>query len=165
MVTKVDYYHRAKVPLYVIADVREQGEDRVIELIGYRYQRTGYQRIPLDERGWIRLEPVQLWLGLSRDRLGNYERLACFDRIGTEVGDYTAISTALAAETRARARRRRGRRPKLEARAEAEARATAEAEARAVAEERATVEAEAREPRLESVSWKSDCARIEPQPM
>src|SRR5208283_904108 len=37
--------------LYVIADVREQGEDRVIELIGYRYQRTGYQRIPLDERG------------------------------------------------------------------------------------------------------------------
>ena len=51
VVTKVDYYHRAKVPLYVIADVREQGEDRVIELIGYRYQRTGYQRIPLDERG------------------------------------------------------------------------------------------------------------------
>ena len=77
VVTKVDYYHRAKVPLYVIADVREQGEDRVIELIGYRYQRTGYQRIPLDERGWIWLEPVQLWLGLSRDRLGNYERLAC----------------------------------------------------------------------------------------
>ena len=29
VVTKVDYYHRAKVPLYVIADVREQGEDRV----------------------------------------------------------------------------------------------------------------------------------------
>ena len=94
MVTKVDYYHRAKVPLYVIADVREHGEDRVIELIGYRYQRIGYQRIPLDERGWIWLEPVQLWLGLSRDRLGNYERLACFDRTGAEVGDYTAISTA-----------------------------------------------------------------------
>jgi hypothetical protein len=33
----------------VIADVREQGEDRVIELIGYRYKRTGYQRIPLDD--------------------------------------------------------------------------------------------------------------------
>ena len=103
-------------------DVREQGEDRVIELIGYRYQRTGYQRIALDKRGWIRLEPVQLWLGLSRDRLGNYERLACFDRSGAEVGDYTAISTALAAEARARA--------------EAEARATAEAEARARAEAR-----------------------------
>jgi Uma2 family endonuclease len=130
VVTKVDYYHRAKVPLYVIADVREQGEDRVIELIGYRYKQTGYQRIPLDERGWIGLEPVHLWLGLSRDRLGNYERLACFDRTGAEVGDYTAISTALAAETRARA--------------EAEARATAEAEARAEAKARATAEAEAR---------------------
>ena len=132
VVTKVDYYHRAKVPLYVIADVREQGEDRVIELIGYRYQRTGYQRIPLDERGWIGLEPVQLWLGLSRDRLGNYERLACFDRTGAEVGDYTAISTALAAATRARA--------------EAEARATAEAEARATeTEARARAEARIRE--------------------
>jgi len=87
-----------------------------------------------DERGWIWLEPVQLWLGLSRDRLGNYERLACFDRTGAEVGDYTAISTALAAETRARA--------------EAEARATAEAEARA-AEAGARARAEARIRELE----------------
>ena len=87
-------------------------------------------KIAVDERGWIGLEPVHLWLGLSRDRLGNYERLACFDRTGAEVGDYTAISTALAAETRARA--------------EAEARATAEAEARAEAKARATAEAEAR---------------------
>ena len=147
VVTKVDYYHRAKVPLYVIADVREQGEDRVIELIGYRYQRTGYQRIALDERGWIWLEPVQLWLGLSRDRLGNYERLACFDGTGAEVGDYTAIRTALAAETRARARgggagdgRSGG------AGGEAAARATAEAEARAAeAEARARAEARIRE--------------------
>jgi hypothetical protein len=77
---------------------------------------------------------VQLWLGLSRDRLGNYERLACFDRSGAEVGDYTAISTALAAETRARA--------------EAEARATAEAEARA-AEADARERAEARIRELE----------------
>ena len=158
VVTKVDYYHRAKVPLYVIADVREQGEDRVIELIGYQYKQTGYQRIPLDERGWIWLEPAHLWLGLSRDRLGNYERLACFDRTGAEVGDYTAISTALAAETRARAEAEarataeaEARAAEAEARAKAESRATAEAEARAAeaearaeAESRATAEAEAR---------------------
>jgi hypothetical protein len=128
----------------VIADVREQGEDRVIELIVYRYKRTGYQQIALDERGWIWLEPVQLWLGLSRDRLGKYERLACFDRTGAEVGDYTAISTALAAETRARAEAEARATAEAEARAGAEARATAEAEARAGAEARATAEAEAR---------------------
>ena len=146
VVIKVDYYHRAKVPLYVIADVREQGEDRVIELIGYRYERAGYQRIPLDERGWIWLEPVQLWLGLSRDRLGNYERLACFDRTGAEVGDYTAISTALADAIKARAeaesagdgqKRRRGPR---------RSRGTGRGEARARRKPRRAAEAEAANP-------------------
>jgi Uma2 family endonuclease len=129
LVTKVDYYHRAKVPLYVIADVREQGEERVIELICYRYTQAGFERVPPDDRGWIWLEPVQLWLGLSRDRLENYVRLACYDRNGAEVGDYTAICTALATE--------------VQARAEAEARATAEAQARTEAEARATADAPA----------------------
>ena len=107
VVTKVDYYHRAKVPLYVIADVREQGEDRVIELIGYRYERAGYQRITPDERGWIWLEPVQLWLGLSRDRLGNYE--------GWRVSTGAAGRSATIPPSVPRwPRRRRGRRRKRE---------------------------------------------------
>src|SRR4051812_23453678 len=99
LVRKVDYYHRAKVPLYVIVDVREQGERRSIELIGYRYAKRGYKRIAADEQGRLWLEPVRLWLGLTRDRLGGYERLACFDpETGAEVGDYTAVSSALVAE-------------------------------------------------------------------
>jgi hypothetical protein len=43
------------------------------------------------------LAPVRLWLGLTRDRLGGFVRLACFDpETGQEVGDYTAISEQLA---------------------------------------------------------------------
>ena len=142
LVDKVDYYHRAKVPLYVIADVRVQGERRSIELIGYRYAKGGYKRMALDEHGRLWLEPVRLWLGVTRDRRGGYERLACFDpETGEEVGDYTAIAAALAAEALARA--------EAEARAsEAEARA-AEAEARAAAEAKARAEAEARIRELE----------------
>jgi colicin import membrane protein len=134
---KVDYYHRARVPLYVIADVLEQGEERVIKLIGYRYTPKAYERIQPDDRGRIWLEPVQLWLGLTLDRMGNYQRLACFDpTTGAEVGDYTAISIALTAEAEARM--------EAEARVLAESRARAEAEARVLAESRARMEAEAR---------------------
>jgi colicin import membrane protein len=129
---KVDYYHRAGVPWYVIVDViKENDQERRIELIAYRHTPEGYQRFDADERGWIWLEPVRLWLGLARDPRGGYWRVACFDpETGREVGDYVAVTRALEAE--------------IEARAAAEARADAEAEARAQAEQRADAEAEAR---------------------
>jgi Uma2 family endonuclease len=86
---KVDYYHRARVPLYVIADVVEETEEeRRIELIGYRRTPARYHPIRPDERGFLWLEPVRLWLGLTHDRLGGYLRLACFDPdTGEELGD------------------------------------------------------------------------------
>ena len=143
--TKVDYYFRAKVPWYIIADVVVENEDeRRIEFIAYRRTRTGYQRVQPDKRGWIWLEPVQLWLGVTRDQQGGFNRLACFDpETGAEVGDYTAISQALA-EAEARAAGAEARAAGAEARAVgaearaagAEARAAAEAEALAKAEER-----------------------------
>jgi hypothetical protein len=122
----------------------EQGEERVIELIGYRYTPKAYERVQPDDRGWIWLQPMQLWLGLTLDRMGNYQRLACFEpTTGAEVGDYTAISTALAA--------------KAKAFAEAETRALAESVARAEAETRALAESVA----LGSVNWKSNCDNVE----
>ena len=127
---KVDYYHRAGVPLYVIADVSVEGDDdRQIELMGYEHTPRRYKRIKPDKHGRIWLAPVRLWLGLTRDRLGGFVRLACFDPdTGEELGDYTAISQALAASEH--------RRAEVEARAEAELRhAQAEARARAKAEE------------------------------
>ena len=56
---KVDYYHRAGVPWYVIADVSydEDGRRR-IELILYRWRPEGYERIAADEHGRVWLEPV-----------------------------------------------------------------------------------------------------------
>ena len=85
---KVDYYHRAGVPLYVIADVTEEKDkDRRIELIGYEAGPRRYKRLKPDKRGWIWLPPLRLWLGLSRDAQGGYTRLACFDPdTGQELG-------------------------------------------------------------------------------
>ena len=65
---KPEYYHRARVPLYVIADVLvEDEETRHMELIGYRYAPAGYERIAPDARGWIWLDPLGIWLGVVHD--------------------------------------------------------------------------------------------------
>jgi Uma2 family endonuclease len=157
---KPAFYHRARVPLYVIADASEEDEGRRrLELIAYRYMPAGYQRVAPDARGWIWLDPVGFWLGVVRDPQLDCDRLACFDAVtGEEIGDYQAISQALEAataahaqaEARAEAAARRAtaaaRRATAAARAreQAEARARAEADARAQAEARARAEAEAR---------------------
>jgi Uma2 family endonuclease len=128
---KVDFYYRAGIPLYVVADVLEEDDfERRLELIVYRHTADGYERIRPDERGWIWLEPIGVWLGIAPEARLGYDRLACFDpETGEEIGDYTAISQALEAEARARA--------EAETRAAlAEARAQAEAETRARAEAR-----------------------------
>jgi len=135
---KVKFYHRAKVPFYLIADATGLGARRRISLIGYRYTRRGYRRVRPDAQGRIHLEALQLSVGVTRDRPGGAERLACYDpATGQELGNYTAVVEALAAaEARERA-------AKQQARAEARARAE-EARARAAAEKRAQAEAQAR---------------------
>jgi Uma2 family endonuclease len=140
---KPDFYHRAQVPLYVIADVLEEDEEtRHVELIGYRYAPAGYQRIAPDARGWIWLDLLGLWLGVVQDPRLGCDRLACFDaETGEEIGDYQAISQALAAARAAQA--------EAEDRAQAEARAREQAEARAQTEARARQQAEARVRELE----------------
>ena len=144
---KPDFYHRARVPLYVIADVVEEDEEtRHVELIGYRYAPAGYQRIAPDARGWIWLDPLGLWLGVVQDPRLGCDRLACFDaQTGQEIGDYESISQALAAAT-ARAEAEAGAREQAEARAQAESEARTQAEARAQVEaRRAEAESDARE--------------------
>ena len=135
---KVDFYHRANVPLYVIADVVDRGTKRQVKLIGYRHGPKAYTPIAARKDGRIYLEPLRLWLGTAQDHRTGLVRLACFDPdTGEELGDYTAISQALAASER--------RRAEAETRAEAELRrAQAEARACAKAEERAGDEARAR---------------------
>jgi colicin import membrane protein len=156
--TKVDYYHRAKVPVYVIADaVQEDPEHRRLRLIAYRYTRPGYRRMAPDAHGRIWLDAVGVWLGVTQDRRLGYDRLACFDaETGDEIGDYTALSAALGAEKEARVRADHraqsaaARASKQAARAKTEAaRAKTEA-ARAEAEANARAQAEARVRELEA---------------
>jgi hypothetical protein len=122
VIIKVEHYYRARVPLYVIVD--RQRVEGPIRLVGYRYTPSGYEPMPLDDQGRLRLEAFGLWLGTR----GN--RVVCYDSAtGRELGDYTRLSDDWeAAEARA-AEEGRGRQ-------EAEARARAEAEARAAADAR-----------------------------
>jgi colicin import membrane protein len=120
---KVEYYHQAGVPLYVIVDGREVGGQRRLHLIGHRFTPDGYEPLEPDERGRLWLEPVRRWLGVVGDRV------SCDDpETGQEIGDYTAVVRALA---------------------EAEARA-AEAEGRALAEARARADLQARLQEMEA---------------
>jgi Uma2 family endonuclease len=116
LIDKLDHYDIASVPLYVIVDAVERRGREMIRLMGHRQTETAYATLAPDERGWLWLEPVQLWLGV-RDN-----EVYFFDADGVQMGDYVEVNAALvAAEERA---------------ALAEERATTEAHARAVAEAR-----------------------------
>jgi colicin import membrane protein len=140
---KPNYYYRAGVPLYVIADVVEESDDiRRLELIGYRSTPEGYEPVAPNDRGWIWLEPVQLWLGIVQDPQLGCDRLACFDgKTGEEIGDYSAVTAQVQAEAAARRKaEEKAQQAEEKARAETEARQKAESE---------TLRAEARVRELE----------------
>ena len=85
VVIKVEHYHRARVPLYVVVD-REQAEGPVT-IKGYRYAPQQYEEIPLDAQGRLWLEPLGVWLGTR----GN--QVVCYDGVtGKEIGDYAQVS-------------------------------------------------------------------------
>ena len=135
---KVMYYRLGGVPWYLIvnATLTDEGE-RYIEFILYHKVGRGYRRIPTNEQGRVWLEPVQLWLGQTRDAETGLMRLACYDsETGKELGDYAEISRELEEAERARTEAERARTEAERARTEAE-RARTEAEVRAEAEARA----------------------------
>ncbi len=131
---KVEEYDQAGVPLYIIVDTYTRRGAIPRRLWGYRRTVSGYAALPPDERGWIWLEPVGVWIGMQDDRV------ECYDQDGQMIGDYVSIDAARAnAEARA---------AEAEARALVEARARAEAEARAVMAEARLHELEAELRRL-----------------
>ena len=107
--TKVEQYAEARVPYYVIADAREEPDAegqvrRRLDLIAYRLKGEAYERVPADQQGRVRLEPVNLLLGVRVDRLTGSDRLVLIDpATNEEIGDYTAVDQAYAAAVKARA--------------------------------------------------------------
>jgi colicin import membrane protein len=113
---KVDEYAEVGVPLYVIVDTYYFRKKLLQRLIGYQLTREGYQPLFPDERGWLWLEPVRVWLAITDGKV------VCYDEQGQPFGDHaTEVALRRAAEARAQA--------EVEARVQAEGRA-AEAEAR-----------------------------------
>ncbi len=154
---KVRFYQRARVPFYLIADVTGQDEDRRITLIGRQYAAGRYKIVKPDAQGRIYLEALRLSVGVTRDRPGGGERLACYDpATGKELGNYAAVVEALAeAEAREQAAKQQARaearaRTAAEKRAEAEARAPTPRRRRADAEAQARADAEKRIRELEA---------------
>jgi Uma2 family endonuclease len=121
--TKVDHYHRARVPQYVIIDCDD--DDAPLRLIDYRWTPDSYREEPADAQGRVVLACVNLRLGVDG------RRVVLFDEAGRELGDYEAVCSALRAE--------------VQARLAAEELAQTEAQMRRLAEERLrSVEAELR---------------------
>lgn len=145
--TKVDHYHRAGVPWYIIVDREDM--DGPVRLIGYRAEADGYVPLPLDTQGRLWLEPVGVWLGTQ----GN--RVICYSETGEEIGDYVQVTKNLAeaearaAEAETRAAEEAAARQDAEARAAEESAARREAEARAAQEAQARAAAEAKIRELE----------------
>ncbi len=161
LVDKPDLYHRAGVPLYVIADATEAGPGRRrLRLWAYAYEPAGYRRIEPDARGRIWLEGLDLWLGVVRDAEMDCDRLACYDgATGEEVGDYQSVTRALEAAMAERAESEERARVELEARQQAEARA--EAEARRAETEARRAETEARRAETEARRAEAEARRAE----
>jgi Uma2 family endonuclease len=136
--TKLDEYEMAGVPLYVIVDGVSLRKQPTPRLLAYQQTPDGYQSLAPDERGWLWLAPVRVWLGIVDGEI------VCYDEAGQPLGDYRALAEALELETRARAEAERRAAAEAQTRTEAERRAAAEAQARAEAERRAAVEAQAR---------------------
>ena len=127
--TKVEHYAKVGVEWYVIVDIVIRRDMPSKRLLGYQLTEDGYKRFEPNEKGWLWLAPVNLWLGWHE---GN---IACYDEAGNwvEAGD----SRMEEAQVRAAA---------AEQRANEEAQARTQAERRAdVAEKRADEEARARQ--------------------
>jgi Uma2 family endonuclease len=113
---KLDAYDIAEVPLYVIVDSYERKGMLTRRLLGYQMTPQGYVGLAPDERGWLWMEPVGLWIGIRENQI------ECYHTDGRYIEDYAEVLAArIEAETRAET---------AEARAQAERQARTQAEAR-----------------------------------
>jgi colicin import membrane protein len=87
---KLDHYHRARVPYYIIVD--RLTDESPVKVIGYRYTAKRYVRMRPDAQGRLLLPGLGLRIGGKPDRVVLYDA-----ETGKEVGDYLAVTRALQA--------------------------------------------------------------------
>jgi Uma2 family endonuclease len=139
VVTKVEHYHRAGVPFYLIVDTTYRRGRRIrARLIAYRHTPEGYEQIPLNELGRVWLEPLQVWVGIDGVQVRFY------DAQGTPILNYDEVARARQADLEARKAAEDRTRLEAKARKTAEARKRSETKARKAAEDRVRQEADAR---------------------
>ena len=163
--TKVDLYHRAGIPQYVIVDPSyRQGRRRSARLVNYQYTPEGYQAIPLDEQGRVHLPAFDLWLTIVD------HRVVCIDGrddrviepfVGQAQARQTAEAQTRAAEAQTRAAEAQTRAAEAQTRAaEVQARA-AEVQARAAEVQARAAEARADAESVARLSLEAQMAALE----
>ena len=119
--TKVEHYAKVGVEWYVIVDIVIRRDMPSKRLLGYQLTEDGYKRFEPNEKGWLWLAPVNLWLGWRG------EDIACYDAGGNLV----EAGNSRVAEAQSRATVEAQRADTAEQRADAaEQRADEEARAR-----------------------------------
>jgi len=144
---KVDLYHRAGIPLYIIVDRGPKG-DRPAKIIARRRTRTGWQMLDLDAQGRLSLAPVPLLLGIEDGLTWLYD-VATGERL-LDLDDYQKDIHAARAriEEEARARKKaeaKVKRAETQARKEAEDRKMADVKTKEAVEAQAALEKRVRE--------------------
>ncbi len=97
LTTRLEEYDLAGVPLYIIIDLVQRQGRIVPRLLGYRQTPSVYAVVAPDDRGWLWLEPLKVWLGIHE------QSIVCYDAAGAPIGDYADLRMALDTEAAARA--------------------------------------------------------------
>ena len=134
---KVEDYHAAGVPLYIIADRRETETGAFVRIMAYRTTPEGYVRVPDGPTGvWV--EPLKVWVQADGDLV------VCADENGNRIANLrtqrdtekqraeTEKQRAEAAQERAEAAQQRAEAAQERAEAERAAREAAEAKMHAL---------------------------------
>jgi len=150
LVDKFDEYERVGLEYYIIIDRVKQRSNVQRRVLGFHWTPQGYEKLPLNEQGWLWLEPVRVWVTWEDDEI------VCYDEQGKSIPNYLAVTQAWV-EAEAKAEAAATARVEAEAKAEAAATARVEAESKAHAAEakaesevKARVELEARLQQLEA---------------
>jgi Uma2 family endonuclease len=89
--TKLDAYERGGVATYVIVDAVGQRGRQHVRLVGFQLADGGYDVAQPDQRGWLWLAPVRVWLGIEQGRP------RCYDEAGQPIPDYLEQAARIAA--------------------------------------------------------------------